>query len=116
MKKAWLDNAFERSICSNPFFLWVSHMLEFQFERSAMINIVSNVLLIGEHLMDSASIPCATKVSEHAPTIQRFGDFSFALPIIDKCLINPLDYFDLLIRPGNQNHTIRLKTFVLPHL
>src|SRR5688572_16185224 len=80
-----------------------------------MINIVSNVFLIGEYLMDSASIPCAAKISEHTLSIQRFSNFGFAFSIIDECLINPSHHFDLLIWTGNENHAIRLEALVLAH-
>src|SRR5271167_1363996 len=37
VEQAGFDNAFKLAVSTNPFFLWVHYMFEFQFEGGAMI-------------------------------------------------------------------------------
>src|SRR5579862_5638251 len=108
MEEAWLDDAFKRPVRPDPLLLGVDHVLQFQLEGGAMIYVVADVFLVGEHLMDGASGPRASKVCDYAPGIQRLGDFRFAFPLPYECLVDPLYQFNLLIRSGDQNHSISL--------
>ena len=101
VKNAGFHNGLKLGVPTNPFFLRVHNMFEFQFEGRAMINIVANIFFVGEHLMNSGTVPRAPKVSEQSLRIQRLGDFRFAFSLANESLINPQHCFDFLIRPRN---------------
>jgi hypothetical protein len=58
VEQARLDDAFERAIRPNPFFLRVDDVLQFQLERSAVVNIVAKIFLVEENLTNSRA--CST--------------------------------------------------------
>src|SRR6266853_6128737 len=81
-----------------------------------MINVVADIFFVGEHLMNGASCPRSSKVRDYTLSVKRHCNFRFAFPLVNKCMVNPSHHFGFLIRSWNQNHPIRLKALVLPHL
>ena len=47
--------------------------------------------------------------------IQQLGNFGFVFAVVNECLVNPPDDFDLLVRPAHQHHAVGLDAFLLAH-
>ena len=49
-KPLWLHDALEYTLGTNPFFGRIPLTFALQLDRAAMINVVADVLLVGEHV------------------------------------------------------------------
>ena len=88
-------------------------MAALQLERRAVIDVVADVFLIGEHLMDGRPRPLAAKVGANASRIEDGGDFSLRPALGHKRLIDPANVGLLVIGTRNEHDPVGLDALLL---
>ena len=63
------------AVRADPLVGRIGHVLPLQFERGAVIDVVADVLLVGEDLVDGAFRPGPAEICKHALGVEQRGDF-----------------------------------------
>src|ERR1019366_8321788 len=74
-----------------------------------VVNVVPDVLLVGQHLVDGGPRPLAALTR-----IQNRRDLCLVAPLVDEEAVDPTNDVDLLDGARDQGHAIRLDALVLP--
>ena len=102
-------------IRANPQVRRVFDVLLFQFAGGSMIDVVPNVLFVGQDLVDCPSGPRTLEISQNSAVIQKLGDFNFALPVLHEGFVHPADNLDLFFWTRYENDPVSLDALVLTH-
>ena len=88
-------------------------MLPLQLEGRPIVNVISDVLLVGEDLSHGTAIPISPEVSLDSLPIERLSDFRFALVMIDELFVHPRDGLHFLFGTRHEDDSIGLETLLL---
>jgi hypothetical protein len=84
-----------------------------RFERPPVVDVVADVLLVGQNLMYGSAGPGAAKVGRDAAGVEDLGDFLFPTSLPDEHLVDPLDDTDRFFRATDQDHPVGLQALLL---
>jgi hypothetical protein len=113
LKKISLDKRLECRVVPHPHTGWIDHPLHLQLGRRSVIDIVADVLLVGENLVDGAARPRSAEIRADAFRIQNRGDLAFGPPLHDKHAVQATRDLHFLRGPRPQHDSVRLKTLLL---
>jgi hypothetical protein len=113
LKKILLDKRLECRVVPHPHTGWIDHPLHLQLGRRSVIDIVADVLLVGENLVDGAARPRSAEIRADAFRIQSRGDLAFGPPLHDKHAVQATRDLHFLRGPRPQHDSVRLKTLLL---
>jgi len=88
-------------------------MLALQFEGGAVVDVVTDIFFVGEHLMHRAARPLPPKIGENLPDVEGLGDFTLGFTLIEKSAVNPADGFLFLVRSRLQHDPVGLEALML---
>jgi hypothetical protein len=74
LKKILLDKRLECRVVPHPHTGWIDHPLHLQLGRRSVIDIVADVLLVGENLVDGAARPRSAEIRGDPFRILSVGD------------------------------------------
>ena len=111
-----LDDGLECPVVPYPHLGRIDHPLGPQLEGRAVIDVVADILLIGENLVDRASCPRPAEVRRNAFGIQCLGDLPLGPLLHHEHAIEAAHDLDLLGRPWLQHDAIGLKALLLAAL
>ena len=109
-------NPLERALGSDPVLRRISDVLLLQLEGRAVINIVANILLVGEHLMNCAPTPRAVEIGADSFRVERICNLGFRKPLPHKGVINPPHIGDLFLRTTNEYDPVCLEALLFAYL
>ena len=84
-----------------------------EFERDPVVDVVADVLFVGQHLADSGPGPIPVQVGTNSLAIESGRDFRLRYAAIDEPLVDLVDRLHLGVGAWHQDHPIRLQAFVL---
>ena len=107
-----LDDGCKRAAGPDPHVGRVRNALLLQLEGDPVVDVVSNVLLVGQHLVDSAARPGPPEIGQRAFIVQDGGDFAFGPTFVDEHSVHAPNGFDLVIGPGYQDDAVGLEALL----
>lgn len=105
----WHDG-FEGTFLLDPHVGRVHHPQLFELKRNAVVDVVADVFLVGQHFMHCCSCPLTVEVGAHRHAVQSSGDFSFDQSIVNKPAVHLIDDANFIFRPRHQDDAIGLQT------
>ena len=96
----------------HPYIGRIDYPLNLQLERGTVIDIVADVLLVGENLVDRAARPRSAEICANAFRIQSRGNLALGPPLHDKHAVETTYDLYLLRGPRPQHDSIRLKALL----
>ena len=85
----------------------------FQLVGVPVIDVVADILFVGQHLMDGATGPGAVEIRLQAALVQQRRDLAFEPAAVDELPVNPPNILDFVVGSGNQDDPIGLQALVL---
>ena len=107
------DDRLEGRLFFDPHLRDVHHSVLLELERNAVVNVVADVLFVGEDLVNRGTGPGAVEVGCEPQAIKTLGNLRFDHPLIDEPLVDLVDRLNLGVWAGHQDHTIGLQALVL---
>src|SRR5215212_6108103 len=95
-------------LCSYPGRRIISNRSLLQFRGHTVPHVISHILFIDEHLMHRAAGPLLSRISSHSFAIEFSCNLCFANSVMNEALVYPLDCFDFLGWPENQDDAVSL--------
>ena len=109
-----LDDPFEGFVGAHPLLGRVDLALLLQLERAAVVDVVTDVLFVRQHLMDGAAGPGPAEVGRDATFVEKGRDLALDLALVDELPIHPTHRLELVGGSGDQDHPVCLQALVFP--
>ena len=77
-----------------------------------MIDVVTDVFLVGENLVNSGPRPLAPEISVDASDIENIGDLTFRFPPLHEVSVDPADVRPLVIGPRDEHDSVGLNALL----
>ena len=106
-------DAGERAFAADPHVRRVHHPQLLQLERHPVVDVVADVLLVGQHLVHGGARPVAAEIGLHAHAVESASDFGLDQAVVDEPAVDVVDDADLVVGPRHQDHAIGLQALVL---
>ncbi|KRH79070.1 hypothetical protein FERRO_01310 [Ferrovum sp. JA12] len=106
-------DAFECALLADPHLGRVIDVLFLELEGVAVVDVVADVLLIGQHLTHRAVGPRAITIGVDGGVVEALGDFRQWQVVIDQPAVDLVDRGHFLRRARHQDHPVGLQAFVL---
>jgi hypothetical protein len=106
-------DAGERAFAADPHVRRVHHPQLLQLERHPVVDVVADVLLVGQHLVHGGACPVAAEVGLHPHAVEAASDLGLDQAVVDEPAVDVVDDADLVVGPGHQDHAIGLQALVL---
>ena len=113
LEQVGIDDPFENAFGAHPHVRRIDDALLLQLAGGAIVDVVADVLLVGEKLMHGGAGPGTTEVAEDAALVQRRGNLGLGLAVLDESPIGPIDGLDLVFRAGHQDHPVGLQALAV---
>src|SRR5262249_55629859 len=85
-------------------------------ERDRVVDVVPDVLLVGEELVNSAARPWPAKVRQDACRVQGSGDLPLRSATVDEHSVHASNGFDFIRRPWYEDNSVGLKALLAADL
>ena len=108
-----LDDGLEGAFLLDPHIRGVHHPGLLELEGDAVVDVVADVLLVGQYLIDGGARPLPVQVGAHLHAIQAPGNLRFRQSLLNEPLVDQIDDTSLVVGAGHQDYSIGLKAFVL---
>ncbi|MNE29850.1 hypothetical protein D3C80_1233450 [compost metagenome] len=112
VEKIRIDDGFEGPVLAHPHVRRVDHTFGLQFEGPPIIDVVTDILLIGQNLVDRGACPRSTKIRRDAFGVQQGGDLAFGPSLQHEEPVKAANDLNLRWRPWCQNYAIRLQALL----
>ena len=106
-------NAFEGTLLADPHLRRVVNVLFLELERVAVVDVVADVLLVGQDLAHGAIRPRAITIGVDGDGIEPVGDLTQGQVILKQPTVDLVDGGHFVVRTRHQDHPIGLQALVL---
>ena len=107
-----LDDALERAFGADPIPGSVRDAPLLQLERTPVVEVVPDVLLIGEDAVGGATVPLGAGGCPDASPVEFIRDLALALLVHHELPVHPPHGLDLFVGPRYQDHAVGMKALV----
>jgi hypothetical protein len=107
-----LDDRRKRSAGADPHVGRICNALFLELEGDPVVDVISNVLLVGQHLVHGAPRPGPPEVGQRAFIVEDGGDLAFGATFIDEHSVHAPNVFDLGCRARYQDNSIGLEALL----
>ena len=107
----------KRGVPSNPHLRRIHHPELLQLEGDPVVDVVADVLLVGQYLIDGGARPFPIKVSAYLHAIQPPGNLRFRQSLLNEPLVDQIDDTSLVVGAAvAASGSVGYVGLIVPHL
>ena len=106
------DDGCKRAAGPDPHVGRIRNALLLELEGDPVVDVVSDVLLVGQHLVHGAARPGPPEIGQRAFIVQDGGDLAFGPTFVDEHSVHAPNVLDLVGRAGYQDDAVGLEALL----